>query len=242
LSLSVAVMGASGRLGRLIVTAVMDAPDVVLTAALTHVDSRAIGEKIAGSAVEIRPLSDEALQGVDVIIDASLPSGLSSLLDLGGYVPIVSGTTGCDDLLLSKIEAATTSRALLHTANFTAGVTLLTRLAAMASVALPEYKVVLSETHHVHKKDAPSGTALALARAIEEAREWEKRELPIASHRVGEVVGEHTVSLVGPTERIELGHIATNRAAFAVGALRAARYLVGKPAGRYTMSDVLGLD
>ena len=235
-------MGASGRLGRLIVSAVMDAPDIELSAALTHENSRAIGEEILGSTLVIRPLSEEALKGVDVIIDASLPSGLAELLDLGACIPIVSGTTGCGQTLISKIETATKSRPILHTANFTAGVTLLTRLAVMAAAALPDYEVVLSETHHIHKKDAPSGTALLLADAIGATRQAYNEQFPIESHRKGEVVGEHTVSLVGATERIELGHVAMDRAAFAVGALRAARYVKGKPPGRYTMSDVLGLD
>ena len=235
-------MGASGRLGRLIVSAVMDAPDAVLSAALTHDTSGAIGEKIAGSELVVAPLSLAALEGADVLIDASLPSGLSEILSLGGSIPVVSGTTGCDAALLAKVSEASAHRPLLHTANFTAGVTLLTRLAAMAAVALPDYEVALSETHHVHKKDAPSGTALVLADAIGAARKVNRAEFSIESHRLEEVVGEHTVSLIGPTEQITLGHVATDRAAFAVGALRAARYLVGKPAGRYTMSDVLGLD
>ena len=235
-------MGASGRLGRLIVTAVVGAPDMVLSAALTHEKSGAIGEQILGSHLTVCPLSEEALEGVDIIIDASLPNGLAALLDLGGCVPIVSGTTGGGQTLISKIETATKSRPILHTANFTAGVTLLTRLAVMAAAALPDYEVVLSETHHIHKKDAPSGTALLLADAIGATRKAQNEQFPIESHRQGEVVGEHTVSLVGATERIELGHVAMDRAAFAVGALRAARYLMGKPPGRYTMSDVLGLD
>lgn len=235
-------MGATGRLGRLIIEAVITCPETSLVAALTHAASSSLGDTLVGTDCRIEVLSAAALTNTDVIIDASLPGGLSALLALGGTTPIVSGATGCDDDLRDRIEAVSAHRPILHAANFTAGVALLSKLAAVAALALPDYQVTLTETHHVHKLDAPSGTALLLADSVAAVRGVSRDTLAIQSHRLGEVVGEHTLSLVGPTERIELAHIATDRSAFASGALRAARYLVHQPSGRYTMTDVLGLD
>jgi 4-hydroxy-tetrahydrodipicolinate reductase len=141
---------------------------------------------------------------------------------------------------------------VLWAPNMSAGVAVLERVAALAAAALAEFDAGMYEVHHAAKRDAPSGTALALGRAVVVARgcdpgaakpdaQFRAEGLGYGVLRVGDVVGEHTVTLAGPGERIELVHRATDRAIFARGALRAAAWLAGRPAGMYSLGDVLGL-
>jgi 4-hydroxy-tetrahydrodipicolinate reductase len=180
----------------------------------------------------------------DVIVDFSTPDGLDALL---GWAPcpVVSGTTGGPALTASPRVA------LLQAANFSIGVAVLARLARDAARALGGWDVEIVELHHTAKRDAPSGTALRLADAVDEGRGGKAPRAPgrtgphhageIGLHAVrgGDIVGEHTLYMIGAGERLQLGHVATNRALFAQGALRCARWLAGRAPGRYTIEDVL---
>lgn len=172
----------------------------------------------------------------DVIIDFSTPAGLLGLL-AQARVPVVSGTTG--------VALPDVAIPFLHAANFSLGVAVLARLVRQAAAALPGYDVELVELHHKHKRDAPSGTALRLVEGLGprvDGRTGPRVPGEIGVHAVrgGDIVGEHRVYLCGPGERLELAHVATHRGLFAAGAVAAARWIVGKPVGRYTIEDVLG--
>jgi 4-hydroxy-tetrahydrodipicolinate reductase len=172
----------------------------------------------------------------DVIVDFSTPAGLTRLLARAAC-PIVTGTTG---LPLGDVTLP-----VLHAANFSLGVAVLARLVRDAAAALPGYDIEVVELHHRGKQDAPSGTALRLVDGLGptvSGRTGPRVPGEIGLHAVrgGDIVGEHRVYLCGPGERLELGHVATNRGLFAAGAVRAARWMVGKPPGRYRIEDVIG--
>lgn len=225
---------------------------------------RTTGQEVPGYPV-VRASGDasDLVRSADAVIDFSAPEFLTELISkqkdaLAGRALIV-GTTGLDDDARSALDAVSKSSPVLVAANFSVGVNLLLALAEKtAGILSDEYDVEIVETHHKRKEDAPSGTALALAEAVAEGRGVKlddvrrdgrtgrpgprpAGEIGMHSLRGGDVVGEHTVSFIGGRERIELGHIATDRALFAEGALRAAHWLAGQPAGHYTMRDMLGL-
>lgn len=194
----------------------------------------------------------------DVVVDFSAPSALQASLDraLATAVPILIGTTGLDDLADKRIAEAANRIAVLRAANTSLGVAVLSDLVERAARALgPAWDIEILEMHHRAKTDAPSGTALALGEAAargrgepmrgERGRDGTglKRELGsfgFASLRGGTVAGEHDVIFAGPDERLILSHRAENRTIFARGALAAARFLIGKPPGLYSMRDVVG--
>lgn len=193
----------------------------------------------------------------DVLVDFSAPCALQASLDraISAGIPILVGTTGLDDLADRRIAAAAEEVAVLRAANTSLGVALLAELVERAASALgPEWDVEILEMHHRAKADAPSGTALALGEAAARGRGTKlkaekgragtglKREegaVGFASLRGGTVAGDHDVIFAGPEERLVLSHRAENRMIFARGALAAARFLVGKPAGLYSMRDVI---
>ena len=193
----------------------------------------------------------------DVIVDFSAPSALQASLDraLAAAVPILVGTTGLDDFASRRISAAAKDIAVLRAANTSLGVALLSDLVERAASVLgPEWDIEILEMHHRQKTDAPSGTALALGDAAARGRGTKlkaergrdgtnlKREegaIGFASLRGGTVAGDHDVIFAGPEERLILSHRAENRMIFARGALAAAKFLVGKPAGIYSMRDVI---
>lgn len=194
----VAVHGASGRLGRLIV--------------------EEAGVAFAGPVPRGGPVPD-----CDVVVDVTSAEGLAALLPRLSGQPLVTGTTG--DLPLAALEAYARTAPVAVVPNFSAGVPLLLELVQAAVGALPDgWHIEVIEAHHAAKRDAPSGTAKRLVRAI-------GRDVPTHSLRVGDTVGEHTVWLAGPGERIELKHVATRRSVFAIGALRWARQIGGMPVG-----------
>lgn len=260
--LAVGVLGASGRMGRLLVASVLADPSLRLAAAVATPRSagRDAGE-LAGQApcgLAVVAPGPDCFADAQVIVDFSLPGGLIDALPHLGARALVTGTTGLEGPALDRLAAHAGGAALLQAANFSTGVALLASLVGDAARALPDYDVEIVETHHRHKLDAPSGTALMLARSAAEARGQSLESVridgrsgtssvrppgQIAIHalRMGEVVGEHQVWLAGPGERVQLGHVAASRQAFVDGALRAARWIVGRPAGRYTMRQVLGL-
>ena len=222
--LAVGVHGATGRVGRLVVQAIAETT----------------GYTLAWACGRTPPTDARA----DVIVDFSTPEGLHALLGWASC-PVVTGTTGAVAL------PETPRVALLHAANFSLGVAVLARLARDAARALPGWDVELVELHHTAKRDAPSGTALRLADAVDEGRGGRatrvvgrggphtRGETGLHAVRGGDVVGEHTIYLFGAGERLQLAHIATNRTLFAQGALRCARWIAGRPPGRYTIEDVL---
>ena len=215
-----------------------------------------MGRAIAAAVAEDPGFAIDADHG-DVLVDFSSPTGLHASLDraVAGGIPILVGTTGLDDFAARRIGAAAKDIAVLQAANTSLGVALLSDLVERAAKVLgPEWDIEILEMHHRLKADAPSGTALALGDAAARGRETKmkaergrdgtglKREegaIGFASLRGGTVAGDHDVIFAGPEERLILSHRAENRQIFARGALAAARFLVGKAAGVYTMRDVV---
>ncbi len=174
----------------------------------------------------------------DVAIDFSLPEGFDPVLALCRErgVGLVSGTTGISDAQQAALDAAASRIPLVWATNFSLGVAVLAELVERAAQALPGWDCDIVESHHVHKKDAPSGTALTLGESAEQGGAAPR----YASLRAGDIIGEHFVQFTGLGERVELVHRATNRDIFARGALHAARQLRGRAAGRYRVRDLLG--
>ncbi len=184
-----------------------------------------------------------AMKNCDVAIDFSQPGAIEEICRAARQVrrALVIGTTGHSPEQRRVIEETAKSLPIVFASNFSVGVSALFALTRKAAEILGhDFDLEIIETHHVMKKDAPSGTAKTLAEILKSARKIDK-EIPIQSIREGEVVGEHTVIFDGAGERLELVHRARSRETFAKGALRAAEWVIGKPAGLYTMQDVLGL-
>ena len=176
----------------------------------------------------------------DVLVDFSAPSALQASLGraVSAGIPILVGTTGLDDLADARIAAAAEKVAVLRAANTSLGIALLSDLVERAAAALgTEWDIAIQDIHHAKKVDAPSGTALALGEAASRGRSSSK--IGYSSIRGGTVAGDHDVLFLGPEERLVLSHRAESRAIFARGALAAARFLAGKPAGLYSMRDVI---
>src|SRR5438067_6039200 len=216
-----------------------------------------MGKAIAAAAAEDPNLAIDQ-DHADVLVDFSAPTALQASLDraVSAGVPILIGTTGLDELADQRIAAAAKDVAVLRAANTSLGVALLTELVERAARVLgPDWDIEIAETHHRMKADAPSGTALLLGAAAAKGRgnalEAERARLGsglkrqrgaigFASLRGWTLAGDHDVMFLGPDERLVLSHRAENRMIFARGALVAARFLVGKPAGLYSMRDVIG--
>ena len=186
---------------------------------------------------------DALVSAADVVIDFSLPEGTTQVLDavLRLDKPLVCGVSGLDDAQLARIDAVAASVPLVYDRNMSLGVAVLTRAVRDAAASLGrDFEVEISEVHHVHKKDAPSGTALKLGEAVAEARgEQGTGSVVFHSERRGEVPGDHEVVMRSATESLSFGHSVTTRRVFADGAIRAAAWVVGQPPGRYRMGDVL---
>lgn len=180
----------------------------------------------------------------DVVIDFTAPdaSVVHAKAAAQRGIPLVIGTTGFTDAQLQEMRAATTNIAVVLSPNTSVGVNLFWHTAAhLAKICSVEYQLAIEETHHVHKKDAPSGTAKQLHALVAAAAGRDAATIPVVSHRDGEVIGDHTITFDSDGDRITLTHHAKTRAIFAHGALVAAAWLIGKPAGWYGMDDVLGL-
>lgn len=187
---------------------------------------------------------DALVRQADVVIDFSLPEGTMQVVDAAVRYskPLVCGVSGLTDEQLARVDDAARQIALVYDRNMSLGVAVLTRAVRDAAAALGrDFEVEISEVHHVHKKDAPSGTALKLGEAVAAARgEQGTGSVVFHSERRGEVPGDHEVVLRSATERLTLAHSVTTRQVFADGAIRAAAWVVGRAPGRYGMSDVLG--
>lgn len=259
------VSGATGRMGRALGRLIGEAPDLRAVGGIAP-DAPAEGaEELGYPRIVPVALAGELLRAGAVTIDFSAPDQLARLLDahrdaLEGRALVV-GTTGLEPELEERLDRMAGTAAVLSAPNFSVGVNLLLGLVARAARVLPGdlYDVEVVEAHHARKEDAPSGTALALGRAIAEARDMELDELrrdgrsgrpgarepgEIGFHalRGGDIVGEHAVHFIGARERVTLGHAAQSRDLFAEGALVAARWLADRAPGRYNMAQVLGLD
>lgn len=186
---------------------------------------------------------DSLIADADVVIDFSLPAGTEIVLEAVERhgKPLVCGVSGLDAAQLSALDRAAEVVPVVYDRNMSLGVAVLERVVREAAASLGrDFDVSIAEVHHVHKKDAPSGTALKLGEAIAEARgDSGTASISYHSERRGEVPGDHRVVLKSPTELLVFEHSVTTRQVFADGALRAARWVVGKPPGRYLMSDVL---
>jgi 4-hydroxy-tetrahydrodipicolinate reductase len=260
-----AIAGSAGRMGRMLIEAVLKSDDGVLAAALEHSGSPFIGKdagELAGSACGVNITADlAALAGCDVLIDFTRPEGTLEHLQACQQhkAGIIIGTTGFDAAGKAAIEAAARNIPVVFAPNMAVGVNAVFKLLDVAARILSEgYDIEVIEAHHRHKVDAPSGTALrmgevvakALGRTLEEdaiyGREGHTGERPatqigFSTIRGGDIVGDHTVLFAGLGERIEITHKSASRMPYASGSLRAARFLRGKQNGLYDMQDVLGL-
>jgi len=264
--LRIAVAGASGRMGRMLIEAVAGADDCVLVGALDVAGSPWIGQEAAAflgrtSGVAVTAELRAGLARAQVLIDFTRPQGtlahLAACRELG--VRAVVGTTGFSDAQRAEIAEHACHLPIVLAPNMSVGVNLVLRLVDMAARALGQgYDIEIIEAHHRHKVDAPSGTALqmgqvaaaALGRDLKQcavyAREGVTGErdpstIGFATVRGGDIVGDHTVLFAGTGERIEISHRASSRATYAQGSLRAARFLMQQGAGLFDMHDVLGL-
>jgi 4-hydroxy-tetrahydrodipicolinate reductase len=239
----IGIIGSEGRMGGALAVAIV-----------------AAGETLSGGVDKDGDVAALAAAS-DVLVDFSSPHALEANLDaaIAAGVPIVVGTTGIEERHHWLCDHASASVAVLQTGNTSLGVTLLAHLVREAAARLGEdWDIEIAETHHRMKVDAPSGTALLLGEAAAAGRgiglgEHSERgrdgiagarksgAIGFASLRGGSAAGDHTVHFLGDDERLSLSHLAENRSIFAKGAVRAAQWLIGKPAGRYTMPEVLGL-
>jgi len=227
--LRLVVTGAAGRMGRRV-------------AALAAEDARfqvaALVDRTAEQGCLGPDALPQALSQADVLVDFSAPESAVRFAGLAAAArkPAVIGTTGFTQVQLAQLKAASRRIPVFLSPNFSPGVHALGVLLRAAASLLKDYEVSISETHHSRKKDAPSGTALRLARIIMEARRGP--EPAIVSQRVGDVAGDHTVTFAGPCERLELTHRAHSRDVFARGTLRASLWVAGKRPGLYDMPDL----
>jgi 4-hydroxy-tetrahydrodipicolinate reductase len=186
---------------------------------------------------------DALVSSADVVIDFSLPDGSAQVLEavLRQEKPLVCGVSGLSDAQVARLDEVASRVPVVYDRNMSLGIAVLERSVREAAASLgADFEVEISEVHHVHKKDAPSGTALKLGEAAAEARgEPGTGSVSFASERRGEVPGDHEVVMRSATEMLTFAHSVTSRQVFADGAVRAGRWVVGKDPGRYTMRDVL---
>ena len=249
--IKIAVAGALGHMGRAVAAIVAAEPTLELVARFDR--PGASGEGLVDQ--------DAALAAADVVIDfstAQASTALAGVCAARGRPSLVIGSTGFDDAQLAAVQAATAKVAILRAGNFSLGVNMLMGLVAQAARALPaDYDIEVVEAHHRRKIDAPSGTALMLGEAAAEGRGVDlgqvarrardgitgarpQGEIGFAASRGGGIVGEHSVIFAADEEILTLSHSARDRGLFARGAVAAARWVAGKPAGAYDMQDVLG--
>ena len=262
--IKIAIAGCSGRMGQILLENLALFDDLVLHAALEHGGSAMLGQDAvhgAANGVKITADVETALQGADVLIDFTRPEGTLHHLEICRKlgVNIVIGTTGFSAQQKAVLGAAAQHIGIVFAPNMSVGVNLVFKLLETASAVLSEgYDIEIIEAHHRHKVDAPSGTALGMGEVVARTLgrdladcavygregvtgERDPSTIGFATVRGGDIVGDHTVLFAGTGERIEITHKASSRATFALGALRAARYLKSNPAGMYDMQDVLGL-
>jgi 4-hydroxy-tetrahydrodipicolinate reductase len=264
--MKIAIAGASGRMGRMLIETVQNAGDATLAGALGMAGSPSIGTdaaaflgKPAGVAIE----SDLAkgLANAEFLIDFTRPDGTLKHLEYCAAhgIKMIIGTTGFDDAGKAAIAAAAKKTAIVFAPNMSVGVNVTMKLLEMAAKSFSHgYDIEIIEAHHRHKVDAPSGTAIKMGEVIADALGRDLKDVAVyaregvtgerdpssigfATIRGGDIVGDHTVLFAGIGERIEITHKSASRVTYAHGSLRAARFLADKKTGLYDMQDVLGL-
>jgi len=264
-TLKIAIAGASGRMGRALIEAVLRADDLKLAAALEQKGNAVVGRdagELIGVACGVKVGDDlaKALAGCDVLVDFTRPEGtlahIAACRKQG--VKLVIGTTGLSAAQKAGCATAARDIAIVMSPNFSVGVNVAFQLLEVAARALGKgYDVEIVESHHRHKVDAPSGTALRMGEVVAQALgrdlrkhavygregvtgERQDETIGFATVRGGDTVGDHSVMFIGTGERLEISHHASSRANFATGALRAARFAAAKKSGLFDMADVLG--
>ncbi len=263
----IAVTGAAGRMGKVLIEAIDEADDLTLGAAIVHPESSLVGAdagEMAGigkNGVSLAARVEDVKDAFDVLIDFTFPDlTLENLAFCSRHGKgIIIGTTGMTDAEKEQVRIAAEKIPVVFAPNMSVGINvMLDLLHKAASVLGDDYDVEIIEAHHRHKKDAPSGTALRLGEVVADALgrdlrecavygregftgERSRSEIGFETIRAGDVVGDHTVLFATMGERIEFTHKASSRMTFAKGAIRAARWLQNRPAGLYDMQDVLGL-
>ncbi|NIF22484.1 4-hydroxy-tetrahydrodipicolinate reductase [Candidatus Pantoea multigeneris] len=263
----IAIVGASGRMGRFLIQATQQAEGAELGAALVRSGSTLVGSdagELAGVGHIGITLTDDLLSVIDdfdVLIDFTRPEGTLAYLELcrQHQKAIVIGTTGFDEAGKAAIRAAAEEIGVVFAANFSVGVNLVLKLLEKAAKVMGDYAdIEIIEAHHRHKVDAPSGTALAMGEAIADAMNWkldehavyaregytgerEAQTIGFATVRAGDIVGEHTAMFADVGERVEITHKASSRMTFATGAVKSALWLKDKKSGLFDMRDVLDL-
>ena len=263
--LNIAIAGSSGRMGRTLIEIISQAPDMRLSAALDRPGSTFLGKdagELIGAACGT-PISDslEAMDGAHALIDFTRPEGTLAHIAYcrAKKINLIIGTTGFTPEQKQIISDASRDIGIVFAPNMSVGVNIVFKLLEQAAQVLNDgYDIEIIEAHHRHKVDAPSGTALGMGEEIAKTLgrdlaqcavygregvtgERDPSAIGFATVRGGDIVGDHTVLFAGTGERIEITHKASSRATFALGALRAARFLKENPAGMYDMQDVLGL-
>ena len=264
--IKLAVFGSAGRMGQAVIRASLRFPDIRLAAAVEAAECPALGRDagvpagIGEIGIKIDADALSALKAADAAVDFSAPGAAAEHARLAAECrkPMVIGTTGLDDGQSAIVRTAALTIPLVWSANMSLGMNLLFSLVRQAARNLEHYDIEIIETHHRHKKDSPSGSALRLAQAAAEGAGLDLKasavygrrglsggrpeaQIGIHSVRGGDVVGDHTVIFAEDGERIELTHRARSRECFALGALKAAAWAAAQPAGLYSMRDVLGL-
>ena len=263
----IVVNGVSGRMGQMLVKLVSESPAARLVGALERPGhawiGRDIGEAMGGAALGVSVTGDplEAMAKAQAVIDFTAPAATVALAGIAAQARAVHviGTTGLTGDDIAKLDAAARHATIIRAGNMSLGVNLLVQLTRKVAEALDEsFDIEVVEAHHKHKVDAPSGTALMLGAAAAEGRGVQldrvadrgrdgitgarvDGHIGFSSIRGGDIVGEHDVIFAGPGERVILRHVATDRAIFARGALKAALWGIGRHPGSYDMVDVLGL-
>ena len=266
--INVGVIGAGGRMGRMLIEAVQDNPQTTLNAAIERQCSSLVGadagEVAAIGRLDVQIVDDlkAVINDIDVLIDFSLPDATEQNMQIcaANNVAMVIGTTGFNEQQEKVLKEASKQIAIVYAGNYSTGVNLSLKLLAMAAKAFgTEADVEVIEAHHKHKIDAPSGTAYMMAEAVAEARgqnlkdvvvygregqtgEREVGSIGIHAIRGGEIIGDHTVMFIADGEVVEITHRARARMTFAAGAVRAATWVIKQEVGQYNMQDVLGLN
>lgn len=265
--IGIAVAGASGRMGQMLIREIHARPEMQLVGAIERSGNSWIGQDIgaamggAASGVKVTADPQAAIANAQAIIDFTAPAAtleFAALAAQAGVVHVI-GTTGMSDAEIAKLEPASRNTVIIRAGNMSLGVNLLTQLTKRVAAALDaDFDIEIVEAHHNQKVDAPSGTALMLGEAAAQGRGVDlanvsdrgrdgmtgarkRGDIGFAAIRGGDVVGEHDVIFAAAGERIVLRHLATDRAIFARGALKAALWGQGRAPGQYDMLDVLGL-
>ena len=266
MTMKIAIAGATGRMGKMLIEAVLNTPDAQLVGALEHTGSTQVGEDAGAflgkkTGVTITADIAAALSGAEYLIDFTRPEGTMAHLAIAQKTgsKMIIGTTGLNAKQLDSLKIASKNLAIVFAPNMSVGVNVTFKLLEVAAKMLSEgYDIEVIEAHHRHKVDAPSGTALRMGEVIAEALgekldevavfareghtgERKQGSIGFATIRGGDIVGDHTVLFAGEGERIEISHKSSSRQSYAQGSLRAARFLQKQATGLFDMQDVLGL-